>query len=288
MGRDFLPSFLAGGAAGMCEITVTYPLEFLKVNSQLDTSSGSVFKRILSNCRKQGYIRTLYTGSPAWFLFSFPRSAIRFSSFEFANNKFKNKQSLSTQITCGAFAGLIESITCLTPQNNASVKLSQLKMSGTNTTFMKSMQICYQKVGIQGFFLPGLFATAMKNTINYSIRFTIFRTLKQHFEETIKVEEMKGEKVPFQYLLLSGTIAGGVSAIVTQPIDTLRTNQMALGVGKQRVSILETAKHLLKKENGNIFALYRGLAPRLARVMIEIGLLFSLYETFYDKFDAMV
>ena len=46
-------------------------------------------------------------------------------------------------------------------------------------------------------FLPGLFATAMKNTINYSIRFTIFRTLKQHFEETIKVEEMKGEKYRF-------------------------------------------------------------------------------------------
>ena len=41
-------------------------------------------------------------------------------------------------------------------------------------------------------------------------------------------------------------------------------------------------------KTANIFALYRGLAPRLARVMIEIGLLFSLYETFYDTFEAMV
>ena len=161
-------------------------------------------------------------------------------------------------------------------------------MSGTDASFTKGMKLCYKSVGLQGFFLPGLFATAMKNTINYSIRFTIFRTLKQYFENAIYVDKTKGGKVPFQYLVLSGTIAGGVSAIVTQPIDTLRTNQMALGAGKQRVSILKTAKHLLQQENGNIFALYRGLAPRLARVMIEIGLLFSLYETFYDTFEAMV
>ena len=35
MGRDFLPSFLAGGCAGVCEISITFPLEFLKVNTQI-------------------------------------------------------------------------------------------------------------------------------------------------------------------------------------------------------------------------------------------------------------
>ena len=92
-------------------------------------------------------------GSSKRTIFAFPRSAIRFSSFEFFSKQFQNKNSNSTQIMCGAFSGLIESVTCLTPQNNASVKLSQLKMSNTNLNagFFQSMKICYKKVGFQGF-----------------------------------------------------------------------------------------------------------------------------------------
>ncbi len=306
MGRDFLPSFLAGGCAGICEIAVTYPLEFLKVNTQLGISNNNVhienvkhnsvtnshLKRVLNivynRCRQQGYIRTLYTGSPAWFAFAFPRSAIRFSSFEFFSKQFQNKNSTYTQIMCGAFSGLIESVTCLTPQNNASVKLSQLKMSNTNLNagFFQSMKICYNKVGFQGFVLPGLFATAIKNTTNYAIRFTVFNSLKQYFRKQLNVGN--GEKLPFQYVVLSGNIAGGISAVVTQPIDTLRTNQMALSVGTKRVSLFKTAKHVITMQNGNIFALYRGLTPRLSRVMIEMGLLFSLYEKFYEIIEENI
>ena len=122
MGRDFLPSFLAGGCAGVCEISITFPLEFLKVNTQLGITDNNnavknniKFKQVLNivhnRCKQQGYIRTLYTGSPAWFLFAFPRSAIRFPAFEFANKQFKNKKSTSTQIICGAFSALIYSLT---------------------------------------------------------------------------------------------------------------------------------------------------------------------------------
>eukprot|EP00943_MAST-04B_sp_MAST-4B-sp1_P003909 g3909.t1 len=306
--KDFLPSFLAGGCAGICEIAVTYPLEFLKVNTQLGISNNNVhvkkenvkhnsvknnhLKRVLNivynRCKQQGYIRTLYTGSPAWFAFAFPRSAIRFSSFEFFSKQFQNKNSNSTQIMCGAFSGLIESVTCLTPQNNASVKLSQLKMSNTNLNagFFQSMKICYKKVGFQGFVLPGLFATAIKNTTNYAIRFTVFNSLKQYFRNQLNIGN--GEKIPFQFVVLSGNIAGGVSAIVTQPIDTLRTNQMALSVGIKRVSLFKTAKHVISAQNGNIFALYRGLTPRLGRVMIEMGLLFSLYEKFVEIIEEKI
>ena len=301
MGRDFLPSFLAGGCAGVCEISITFPLEFLKVNTQLGITDNNnavknniKFKQVLNivhnRCKQQGYIRTLYTGSPAWFLFAFPRSAIRFPAFEFANKQFENKKSTSTQIICGAFSGFIESVTCLTPQNNTSVKLAQLKMSNPelNSGFMKSVQICYEKVGWQGFVLPGLFATAIKNTVNYAIRFTIFNASKQYFENKLNINKENGEKLPFQYVVFSGNIAGGVSAIVTQPIDTLRTNQMALSVGTKRASVLKTAKHVIATENGNIFALFRGLTPRLTRVMIEMGLLFSLYEKFYEIIEDVV
>ena len=63
---------------------------------------------------------------------------------------------------------------------------------------------------------------------------------------------------------------------------------MALSVGTKRVSVFKTAKHVIATENGNIFALFRGLTPRLTRVMIEMGLLFSLYEKFYEIIEDVV
>ena len=72
----------------------------------------------------------------------------------------------------------------------------------------------------------------MKKCYKLFNRFTIFRTLKQHFEkETIKVEEMKGEKSTVSVPSFGGTIAGGVSAIVTQPIDTFAYKPDGLGCG---------------------------------------------------------
>ena len=65
----------------------------------------------------------------------------------------------------------------------------------------------------------------------------------------LNINKENGEKLPFQYVVFSGNIAGGVSAIVTQPIDTLRTNQMALSVGTKRVSVFKTAKHVIATEN---------------------------------------
>ena len=89
------------------------------------------------------------------------------------------------------------------------------------------------------------------------------------------------EELGADYIIINGSDEG-------RQIDTLRTNQMALTVGTKRVSVLKTAKHVIATENGNIFALFRGLTPRLTRVMIEMGLLFSLYEKFYEIIEDVV
>ena len=69
----------------------------------------------------------LYRGSPAWFLFSFPKTAVRFYSFEQAHHLFKRNTGLSSNglyVSSGIVAGLVEAVLCLTPMQNLSLKLT--------------------------------------------------------------------------------------------------------------------------------------------------------------------
>ena len=80
---------LAGGIAGSMEIAVTYPLEYVKTNVQLQhgaAGTGSGYNGAIHCFRqtiKTNGLRGLYSGCAPWFAFAGPRSAVRFAAFEF-------------------------------------------------------------------------------------------------------------------------------------------------------------------------------------------------------------
>jgi solute carrier family 25 (mitochondrial citrate transporter), member 1 len=280
--RRFLPSFLCGGAAGCIEICITYPTEFWKVNTQLGIrgyphTAGGAAAGILHKCKSQGYFRTLYTGSPAFFLFAFPRSAIRFSSFETSRKLLSNNLSnFNKDLVCGAFAGLLESIFCLTPQNNISVKLTKqgMGLGSPRLGFLQGLSKAYKQVGLRGFILPGLGGTMIKNTTNYAVRFSLFYSVKRWLEKDLD----NRNPLPTYLLVLTGLATGGVSACITQPVDVIRTRQMALWTPTDRPNMLVTARTLINGEGGSLTSLYKGLGPRFVRVSLEIAILFAGYE----------
>lgn len=75
----------------------------------------------------------------------------------------------------------------------------------------------------------------------------------------------------------SAACAGGVAALVTTPLDTIKTRfQVLAGVGSKRPTVSETVKSLVKE--GGWRACYRGLGPRWAMMAMSATTMITTYE----------
>jgi hypothetical protein len=114
--------------------------------------------------------------------------------------------------------------------------------------------------------------------VTNGIRFPVFGGLKRFMQDG---NDQAGPLPPHQ-AMLAGASAGVVSAVVSQPIDTVMAQAQGLESGKFKNS-LSCARALVAA--GGVRALYFGLSTRCTRVAFEIGLQFSLYEHVSSRFD---
>ncbi|XP_044472469.1 solute carrier family 25 member 44-like [Mangifera indica] len=79
---------------------------------------------------------------------------------------------------------------------------------------------------------------------------------------------------------LSAAMASGVSAIITMPLDTIKTRLQVLDGeenGQRRpLTILQTVRNLVKE--GGLAACYRGLGPRWASMSMSAATMITTYE----------
>ncbi len=86
--------FVAGGLTGGLEILVTFPMEFvkcqlqLKHHYQLNAFSGPV-DCVFYTLRTKGPLG-LYKGLSPWLVFAFPRSAVRFSTYDYVSHALQS------------------------------------------------------------------------------------------------------------------------------------------------------------------------------------------------------
>ncbi|KAH0468565.1 hypothetical protein IEQ34_003598 [Dendrobium chrysotoxum] len=78
----------------------------------------------------------------------------------------------------------------------------------------------------------------------------------------------------------SAAIAGGAAALVTMPLDTIKTRMQVMDgceeEGKRRMTIGRAVKSLLKE--GGWMACYRGLGPRWASMSLSATTMITTYE----------
>lgn len=79
---------------------------------------------------------------------------------------------------------------------------------------------------------------------------------------------------------LSAVMASGVSAIVTMPLDTIKTRLQVLDLeenGRRRpLTFVQTVRNLVKE--GGLVACYRGLGPRWASMSMSATTMITTYE----------
>ncbi|KAL4783968.1 mitochondrial carrier domain-containing protein [Aspergillus varians] len=275
-----LRSILAGSTAGAIEISITYPAEFAKTRSQLNRRLTETKKLPWPPFGKQWYAgcTTLIIGNSL-------KAGIRFVAFDTFKSMLQDengKISGPRTVIAGFGAGFTESLLAVTPFESIKTQLIDDRKSPNPRMrgFIHGTGMIFRERGIRGFF-QGFVPTTARQAANSATRFSSYTMLKQMAEGYVA----PGEKLGTASTFALGGMAGLVTVYVTQPLDTVKTRMQSLEASKNYKNSFVCAARIFKDEG--ILTLWSGAVPRLARLIMSGGIVFTMYEKSMDLLDFM-
>lgn len=278
---------LSASLAGIVEILVTFPLEFVKTQLQLQQTNpqakaarrefSSSWQCVRVTVQRAGW-RGLYQGVQPWLAFAVPRNVVRFGTFERAVDLLPalHVPSHLVAATAGLVAGTVEAALVVTPMQAIQVKL----IHDTNSprpsfggSFWRACWTIPQREGVVLGLFPGLAATVIKGGLTNCIRFGSFGLLSSW------VQRVTGRvQLDASHSMVCGGLAGLLSVVVSHPVDVVKSNMQSLGAAARYRSSLHCARVIWAADG--LRGLFHGFGPRCSRVCCEIALLFTLYDQF--------
>lgn len=214
--------------------------------------------------------------------FAAPKAAIRFSGFEACsglltgpNGSDKYGLGGAKGFIAGLGAGTLEAIFVTTPQETIKVRLinDAFRTDGPPKykSFFHGVKTIVGEQGLGGVY-KGLAPTIIKVATAQGTRFGVFNIIPADKRDTpIKAA-------------FSGAFAGGVSVIIFQGIDVVKSRMQGLEASKYR-STMHCVQEIMKNEG--FLAFYKGVGPRLTRVCCEVGITMSLYGEVVKLLDKV-
>ncbi|XP_013144836.1 PREDICTED: putative tricarboxylate transport protein, mitochondrial [Papilio polytes] len=280
-----LKGVVAGGITGGIEICITFPTEYVKTQLQLDEKGGTKKYTGIVDCVKKtvkghGFFG-LYRGLSVLLYGSIPKSAVRFGVFEQAKLYMVNENgtlSNTGKLACGLAAGVAEAVFAVTPMETVKVKfINDMRMEKPRFKgFFHGVRTIVREEGVGGVY-KGVTATIMKQGSNQAIRFFVMESLRDWYKGGDR-----DKPVPKYIVGLFGGIAGAASVFGNTPIDVVKTRMQGLEAAKYRSTwdcFIKTWKH-----EGPL-AFYKGTVPRLSRVVFDVAITFTIYDSIMDVFN---
>uniref|UniRef100_A0A7S1VIB4 Uncharacterized protein n=1 Tax=Grammatophora oceanica TaxID=210454 RepID=A0A7S1VIB4_9STRA len=272
-------ALVAGATAGIFEICCTYPTEYVKTSMQLATrpvTAGNVISTTFAEAGPVGF----YRGLPSMVYFAAPKAAIRFAAFETCSGLLSgpNGEDIyglgkAKGFVAGLGAGTMEAVFVTTPQETIKVRLinDAFRTDGPPKyrSFFHGVKSIVGEYGFAGIY-KGVAPTIFKVSTAQATRFGVYSMIPAENRNTpVKAAA-------------SGAFAGGVSVLLFQGIDVVKSRMQGLDAHKYR-STFHCVRELLKKEG--FLAFYKGVGPRLTRVCLEVGITMSLYGEIVKVLD---
>jgi len=268
--NPYIP-ILSGGIAGGLETIIIWPTEYTKTLLQLQTNNKIPKYNGMIDCATQQINKYgpvgLYRGLIPALGFAIPKAGIRFGSFSFFHDLIikntNNDNSPMTKLGAGMMAGVIEATIIVTPQETIKTKLIEM-----NTGFYNGIKTIVKNEGLLGFY-NGLIPTILKQSTNQGLRFMSYGIYKNAITNNDKTE------ITLYQSLIGGMIGGSISTLCNNPIDVVKTRMQ--GLNSHQYNSTFNCIHIIIKKEG-FYAFYKGIIPRLMRVVPGQGIIFASYE----------
>jgi solute carrier family 25 S-adenosylmethionine transporter 26 len=280
----FLTSLLAGGLAGTSVDLALFPIDTLK--TRLQSPYGFL---------AAGGFRGVYRGVLAAAIGSAPGAALFFSTYEtmkpIISSQLRggdNSSAAAAAPTHMISASIGESVACLIRVPTEVIKskmqtnaIGSSSLSSTIRTVLAERDGRAVGSNVLGGLYRGLGITLMREVPFAFIQFPIYERLKLEWKKTKSRHDdgLVVECSPIQ-AAACGSIAGGIAAAITCPLDVIKTRLM-LGTDKLGVPYLgvgDVVQRLAKEEGKAIF--FSGIQPRVMWISIGGFVFFGAYETY--------
>eukprot|EP00004_Rigifila_ramosa_P014571 TRINITY_DN3325_c0_g1_i4.p2 TRINITY_DN3325_c0_g1~~TRINITY_DN3325_c0_g1_i4.p2 ORF type:complete len:193 (-),score=36.10 TRINITY_DN3325_c0_g1_i4:8-586(-) len=159
--------------------------------------------------------------------------------------------------------------------------VKQRMQVGVAASTADAVKMIWRNEGLRGYW-TGLTSTILREMPFDAIEFLLYERGKSYLlARQPKPSDGSPSQLPPIQGAAIGSLAGGVAAAVTTPLDVIKTRIMTQQRGVQHSAPLYTgvgdAFRRIWREEGPA-ALYRGIAPRVAWISLGGAIFFGVYE----------
>ncbi|XWS17605.1 hypothetical protein CRYUN_Cryun33cG0081400 [Craigia yunnanensis] len=307
--------FFLGAALFSGVSAALYPIVVLKTRQQVSSTQMSCFKMSFSIMRYEG-LRGFYRGFGTSLMGTIPARALYMGALEVTKSSVGSatvslgfSDTTATAIASAA-AGLSSAMAAQLVWTPIDVVSQRLMVQGYNNgnsskDVILNVNSCRYRNGLDAFrkilcadgpkglyrgFGISILAYAPSNAVwwaSYSVANKLIWggfgcSMGKKYESGVIAESgfRPDSKALVAVQGLSAAMASGVSALITMPLDTIKTRLQVLdreenGIRKP-LTISQTVRNLVKE--GGLAACYRGLGPRWASMSMSATTMITTYE----------
>ncbi|CAB1121475.1 unnamed protein product [Ectocarpus sp. CCAP 1310/34] len=293
--KNPLMHLVAGGVAGVVESSCCHPLDTVKTRMQLRIKGGSTkgpLRTASSIITKEGFL-ALYKGLSAVMMGIVPKMAVRFTSFETYKEWLGASPTGNKGLVflAGLGSGVTEAVVVVTPAEVCKIRMQAQFHSLLDPEEMarrkyrnvlQTAVVVAREEGV-GALYKGLAPTVLRQGCNQAVNFTCYQMFKTQLSLYTGSEELAS----WQHMLLGG-LSGGIGPCVNNPLDVVKTRlqkQVVIPGQAPKYGGFMSGISLIAKEEG-VKALWKGLTPRLMRIMPGQAITFMTYEWVSKRLPA--
>lgn len=231
--------FTKGYIASSAGLTVSYPVDTLKVYIQNQKTKLTARDAILEIYKKGGFMG-FYRGLISQLVFTTPFKSIRLMIYT-TSKKYLEKDSITTELIAGVTAGVVQSIFT----NPIEVIKTRYQMH--------KKPILQLNTAFHGF--P---ATLMRDSVMTGVYFPVYSLLKRN-----------SSSAPLNNLIINSVLATIPGCLLSVPFDVVKTRQQT---NKEKGLILNMLK------NEGIHSFFRGTQQRLFKAVPQLAITMTIFN----------
>ncbi|CAM9390079.1 unnamed protein product [Ectocarpus sp. 6 AP-2014] len=222
-----------------------------------------------------------------------PKMAVRFTSFETYKEWLGASPTGNKGLVflAGLGSGVTEAVVVVTPAEVCKIRMQAQFHSLLDPEEMarrkyrnvlQTAVVVAREEGV-GALYKGLAPTVLRQGCNQAVNFTCYQMFKTQLSLYTGSEELAS----WQHMLLGG-LSGGIGPCVNNPLDVVKTRlqkQVVIPGQVPKYGGFVSAISLIAKEEG-VKALWKGLTPRLMRIMPGQAITFMTYEWVSKRLPA--
>ncbi|KAL8206106.1 hypothetical protein R6Q57_009657 [Mikania cordata] len=284
--------FFLGAALFSGVSTVLYPVTVLKTRQQVLVKHKPCLKIAVSIMQHEG-LKGLYRGFGTSVMGTVPARAVYMGALETTKSSVISCNTVKMGVSevkanaiANAVAGFSAAVASQMVWTPIDVVSQRLMVQGGSGIIYKggidAFKIIIQRDGVRGLykgFAISIATYAPSNAVWWASYSMAYRSISGGVRSYGKEKTIGSPVTVAAVQGLSATIASGMSAMVTMPLDTIKTRVQVLEgeSGYKKASVGQIVRNLVKE--GGLSACYRGLGARWASMSISATTMITTYES---------